>query len=122
MKKSRITLLENLNEKRNKSMEKVKEINDLIRLLPWSDEDDLYKPRTVWDGLNTKRKEFTNKVEEIDRLIRLLLVSDECDNWCPPNTRAGRNHRHSSYPAYSRRKNDTSESDKERLNKYHLCI
>ena len=90
-------------------------------MLRWSDEDDSYTPRTVWEGLNSKRKEFMNKVEEIDDLIRLLPVSDECDNCYTPNMCARSNHRHSSYPAYSRRLPPPG-SDQELLNKYHLCI
>ncbi len=116
MKQSLIIARKNLNEKRNEFMENVKKINCLIRLLPWSDEDDSYTPITVWDGLNTKRKEFTNKVEEIGDLIRLLPVSDECDDWCTPNTRTIHNQqpsRHSSCPAHSRRKNHPPKPDHE---------
>ena len=128
MKQSLITVRKNLNAKRDKCTNIVKEINDLIRLLLWSDEDDSYTPRTVWDGLNAKRKEFTNKVEEIDDLIRLLPVSDECDDWCTPNTRTIYNQqpsRHSSCPVHSRRKNHPPKPDNELqklLNEYNLCI
>ncbi len=120
-----ITVRNNLNTKRDEFMNIVKNINNLIRLLPVSEEDDSYTPRPVWESLNTKRKEFTKKVEEIDCLIRLLPVSDD---WCTPNTHARHNQqpsRHSSCPAHSRRKHHQAKPDNELqklLNEYNLCI